>query len=61
MGFQSSLPISLSILVDVHSNSLIKNEGMVLDPKGNHVVYEVQVCFNTVINGLDVAVDYLLL
>jgi hypothetical protein len=60
MGFQSFLPTSLSIPVDVHSNSLIKNEGMVLDPKGNHVVYEVQVRFNTMINGL-VAVDCFLL
>jgi hypothetical protein len=60
MGFQSSLPISSSIPMDVHNNSLIKNEGMVLDPKGNHVVYEVQVRFNTMINGL-VVVDYFLL
>ncbi len=44
--------------MDVHSNSLIHNEGMVLDPKGKHVVYEVQVCFNIVKNGL-VVVDYL--
>jgi hypothetical protein len=59
MGFHSSLPISSSIHVDVHSNSLIKNEGMVLDPKGKHVVYEVQMHFSTVKNGL-VVVDYLL-
>jgi hypothetical protein len=58
MGFQSSLLTSSSIHVDVHSNSLIKNQGMVLDPKGKHVVYEIQVCFSTVKNGL-VAVDYL--
>lgn len=60
MGFQISLPNSSSIHVDVHSNSLIKNESMVLDPKGNHLVYEVQVCFNTMINGL-VVVDCFLL
>jgi hypothetical protein len=60
MGFQCSLPTNYSIHVDVHNISLIKNEGMVLDPKGNHVVYEVQVRFNTMINGL-VAVDCFLL
>ncbi len=58
MGFPNFLPTSSSILMDVHSNSLIKNEGMVLDPKGKHVVYEVQMRFSIVKNGL-VTVDYL--
>jgi hypothetical protein len=44
--------------VDVHSNILIKNESMVLDPKVKHVVYEVQVCFSTMKNGL-VVINYL--
>jgi len=37
---------------------LMKNEGMVLDPKVKHVVYEVQVHFSTMKNGL-VVINYL--
>jgi hypothetical protein len=58
MGFQSSLLTSSSIPVDVHNNILIKNEGMVLDLKVKHVVYEVQVHFSTMKNGL-VVINYL--